>query len=128
LGVPLFATILELSDSYFEKRLRAKGRPSAHSDYYAGEDGEKKKKRGKLFKRYERKMLRLKQESLADGGVGDLTRLEKLQLDTYNLACKYNIFSEFSDEALAQFAAEEAAIAATVDASEFSADQAEANQ
>ena len=116
MGVPLFATILELSDTYLEKRLIAKSRPTATGD--PDEETAKateKPRRGRLFLRIERKMLRLKQESLADGGVGDLTRFEKLQLDAYNLACKYNIFSEFSDESLAHFAAEEAAIAATVE-------------
>lgn len=123
LGVPLFATVLELSDSYFEKRLKAKGRPSSPEEYYAeNSKGSPQTKPKKLFKRYEKKMLRLKQESLADGGIGDLTRFEKFQLETYNLACKYNIFSEFTDESLAQFAAEEAAIAATVEPEKKSED------
>lgn len=119
LGVPLFATVLELSDAYFEKRLKAKGRPSSTEEYYQSdstqEHGNKAQKKSKFFKRYERKMLQLRQEALVDGGIGDLTRLEKLQLETYSLARKYNIFSEFTEESLAQFAAEEAAIAATVD-------------
>ncbi len=124
IGVPLFATVLELSDKYLEKRLRQKGRPSASEEYYTEEAP---KKHGKLYKRYERKMLRLKRESLADGGVGDLTKFEKFQLDTYNLACKYNVFSEFSEESLAQFAAEEAAIAATVEQDRNAAEDSKDN-
>lgn len=117
IGVPLFATILEITDTYLEKRLKKKGRSYATHDYYESnplsqaESGEKKH----LIKRYKNRMIRLKQESLADGGIGDLTRFEKLQLETYNLACKYNIFSEYTEESLAQFAAEEAAIAATIE-------------
>ena len=60
-------------------------------------------------------MLRLKQDNFADGGIGDLTKFEKLQLQTYSMACKFNIFSDFSEESLEQFAAAESAIAATVD-------------
>lgn len=117
IGVPLFATILEITDSYLEKRLKKKGRSYATDDYYESdplsqsEHGKKKR----FINRYKNKMIRLKQESLADGGIGDLTRFEKIQLETYNLACKYNIFSEYTDESLAQFAAEEAAIAATIE-------------
>lgn len=119
MGVPLFATILELSDKFIEKRLKKKGRPSSADEYYPDDETDHKVSRrhhhSKLFKRYKQKMLRLKQEQLADGGIGDLTKFERFQLETYSIACKYNIFSDFSEESLAQFAAAESAIAATVD-------------
>ena len=121
-GVPIFATVLELSEKYFTRRLREKGQPLSTEAYITesvpiNEKTVKKhgrrKERG--LRRYERKMLRLKQEALADGGMGELTRFERFQLDTYTLACKYNIFSENSEENFALFAAEEAAIAATLE-------------
>ena len=111
LGVPLFATVLELSDTYLEKKLRAKGRSTLVEEPKSTEV----KKTSKLFRRFEKKMLRLKQESFADGGLGDLTKFEELQLKAYTLAYKYNIFSGVTEESLAQLEAEEAAIAATVE-------------
>lgn len=110
-GVPLFATVLELSDSYLEKKLQKKGRGSREEE----QKNPEVKKTSKLFRRFERKMLRLKQESYADGGLGDLTKFEELQLKAYSLAYKYNIFSGVTEESLAQLEAEEAAIAATVE-------------
>lgn len=119
LGVPLFATVLELSDKYFEKKLKAKGRPTTTEEYYTSDPLQsaelKPEKKAHFLRRFEKKALRLKQESLADGGIGDLTRFEKFQLETYSLARKYHIFSGYSEESLAQFAAEEAAIAATAE-------------
>ena len=119
LGVPLFATVLELSDKYFEKKLRAKGRPTATEEYYTSDPMKHSDappaKRTQILRRFEKKVMRLKKESLAEGGIGDLTRFEKFQLETYALARKYNIFSGYSEESLAQFAAEETAIAATAE-------------
>lgn len=120
-GVPLFATILELTEKFIQKRLKSKEKSaeSIKSNDEATEQKkeEKRSERKKLgrLKRYEQRMLRLKQEALADGGIGDLTRFERFQLETYNLACKYNIFSENSEENFALFAAEEEAIAAMVE-------------
>ena len=119
-GVPLFATVLEFADKFFDKRLKKKGRlpkeakdMAKDADQASQEQTPKRRKRG--LSKYEKKVLRLKQEALADGSVGDLTRFERFLLDTYNLACKYNIFSEYSDENFALFSAEEAAIAATLE-------------
>ena len=109
LGVPLFATILELVDSYLEKRLRKKGIHSAN--------GEPQQESGGLISRFKRKALRL-QEDAADGGMGDLTRLERLQLSTYELAVKHHIFSETTDDALARFATERAALLEAAEAAE----------
>ena len=118
MGVPLFATILELSDRFLEQKLKAKGRPSDTEQYYqdiSAAKSPRKRKRSTWFARYQKKMLRLKQENFTDGGIGDLTKFEKLQLQTYSMACKFNIFSDFSEESLEQFAAAESAIAATVE-------------
>ena len=118
-GVPLFATVLELSDKHFEKRLRAKGRPTTTDEYYTSNpmkhSATPPAKRTQILRRFEKRIMRLKKETLEEGGMGDLTRFEKFQLETYALARKYNIFSGYSDESLAQFAAEEAAIAATAE-------------
>ena len=119
-GVPIFATVLELSDKFIDRRLRAKGQPTAANADEQAEDHPRRRrgrKRERGLKRYEKRMISLKKEALAEGGIGDLTRFERLQLETYTIACKYNIFSENNEENFALFAAEEAAIAATFDSS-----------
>ena len=94
-------TILELADTYLEKKLKKKGINSVKT--------EETEEPGGLISRFKRKALRL-QENAADGGRGDLTRLERLQLGTYELAVKHHIFSETTDDALTRFAAERTAL------------------
>ena len=101
LGVPLFATVLELSNTYLNKRLRKKG--------IATEEAEAEPAKKGFVSRFKKKAIRLN-ENRADGGEGDLSRLEKLQLETYSLALKYRIFSESSDDALSRYTAEKNAL------------------
>ena len=115
LGVPLFATILELSDTYLEKRLQKKGIPSEKKNTDAEPEGG-------IIKRFKKRAIRLR-ENTTDGGEGDLTRFEKLQLDTYALAIKHHIFSESSDDALARFAAEKAALLNAVETADANVEQ-----
>ena len=124
LGVPLFATILELSNTYLEKRLRKKGIASENITEESAPQSEPQKKG--LISRFKKKALRL-HENRADGGEGDLTRLEKLQLETYSLAVKYHIFSESSDDALSRYTAEKNALLHAVESADKILDREFAN-
>lgn len=107
LGVPLFATILELTGIYLDKRLEAKGLPLSTESYYAQEiiHSEEEPPKG-LLRRFTRKGRNLERYRMYNG-TGDLSRLERIQLDLYALARKNRIFSDSSDdETLAEFAAE----------------------
>ena len=109
LGVPLFATVLELSDAYLNKRLRKKGIVADTSRPQEAHKG--------ILSRFKKKAIRL-HENRADGGEGDLTRLEKLQLETYSLAVKYHIFSESSDDAISRYTAEKNALLQAVESAD----------
>lgn len=106
LGVPLFATVLELTNGFLNKRLKKKGIPISNEE-------EPEEKEG-LFARFKNKSLYL-QKNYTEGGNGDLSRREKFQLDTYSLAVKYHIFSESSDEALSRFLTEKNALLSVLD-------------
>lgn len=121
LGVPIFATVLELSDAYLEKRLRKKGIAATSAPH----DGAGEEQKG-LISRFKKKAIRL-HENRADGGEGDLTRLEKLQLETYSLAVKYHIFSESSDDALSRYTAEKNALLHAAESADKILDQEFAN-
>ena len=120
LGVPLFATVLELSDAYLDKRLRKKGIVETTAD-----GGEEQPRKG-LVSRFKKKAIRL-HGNLADGGEGDLTRLEKLQLEAYSLAVKYHIFSESSDDALSRYTTEKNALLQAVESADKILDREFAN-
>ena len=118
LGVPLVATILELTDYYLNSLLRKKGLPCEADE----KPKEQKKSRqpgsggrlSRLFRHLRRKVLRIP-EPLSDTGTGDLTQFEQFQLQTYALARKYRIFSEPSEEVIARFSSEESALQAAVE-------------
>ena len=112
LGVPLFATVLELANSVMERKLSAKGWKQKREADAAGEA----EKKG-LFSRFKNRVRRL-QKNTYEGGEGDLTKLEKLHLETYALARKYHIFTESSEEALERFAEDRAALIQAMDSVE----------
>ncbi len=119
MGVPLFATVLELTSSYLDKKMEEKGIPNAKK--------EEEPERGGLFARFKRKALRL-QEDVAEGGGGDLSRLEKFQLETYSLAVKYHVFSESSEEALTRFSNEKKVLLNALEATEGEIPNTDASQ
>ncbi len=114
LGVPIFATVIEMTVRDISDRLRAKGFSSATENYYPGDSmvnpsQDVHSNSDKIIKRFERKVLRLqnkKEHHL------QLTRYERLLLSLYNGSRKLKILGELSDENLIQFAAEEAVDAA----------------
>ena len=105
IAVPLFATVMELSGSFLEKRLREKGLP-VETEYYYGKKAESQevetnsanKKKGKRPS---------KKPQAPHMGNGNLTPAELEQLRAYSLAVKHNILENHkSKEAFSAFAAE----------------------
>ena len=111
LGVPLFATVLELTGDYLDSRLKKKGLSTATEDYYMPElGGEEATPEKNVFEKMQER-ISLRRQAATSGGNGMLNTLEHFQLETYELAKKHNLFSEEDDELLMEFAAEEAALA-----------------
>lgn len=110
LGVPLFATVLTLTDERLENKLRAKGLSSETENYYPPDspldpvDG-MQSRTDKIVRRAEKNYLRLRKKS-ARGEV--LTARERFQRQFYLLGRKLHIIPELSDTTLVQFSAEEA--------------------
>ncbi len=114
LGVPLFATLIELCETYTVERLQKKGLPSGLANYYANDAMIDPVKNAastadKLVQRFERKSL-LVSEKQEKGEP--LTRREAMRLRFYKIAHKYHFFAEMSDETHARLSAEQAATAA----------------
>ena len=86
LGVPLFATIIELTNEFLNKRLTAKGLPTDTEDDLTEE---KKKPR------------RPKTVVNLTNGQGALTEEEKAHLLAFSLATKYDLYAPQSDTTLA---------------------------
>lgn len=107
-GVPLFATVLELLKIWISRRLSEKGLPNETESYYARDalSGTPESARGV---RSRRKRKRTGQEMPdVTGGIGILSRAERLRLGTFSLAARHGLFADPSDEALEQFSADAA--------------------
>lgn len=103
LGVPLFATIMELSTSILDARLRKKGLPVDTAHYASDTIQEETEEKQPFFRR----LFAARHTSKAESGRSSaLTDAEKLQIETYAIARRNRIFSENSAEAMAQFKAE----------------------
>ncbi len=110
LGVPLFATALDLLDTFLEDRLRARGLPSATENYYPANspvDPATDMQSGseKNLRRMERKVLHLR-ILIARGEK--ISAWDRFVLRLYERARKLSVIPEISAEALAQFAIDEA--------------------
>ncbi len=105
LGVPLFATVLELTSDYLDKRLQEKGLPNDTESYYDNLPATPEKEHGGFFGRRQRKKeLRLREESIGGGGI--LSEFERRSLNGYRLMQKYRALEE-CPAALPQGLAEE---------------------
>ena len=107
LGVPLFATVLELSDLYIAERLQKKGLPSGLESYYpAGTDVDPVKdismSTNKTILKLERKVIAIRKK-LAENPSVKLTKKENFHLKLYELAYRFHIISDDSDETYRQF-------------------------
>lgn len=110
IGVPLFATVLDLLDTFSKDRLRAKGLPTTTENYYPpdspldpGTDMQSGSERS--LRKWESKVLRLRNLQ-ADGKK--LSAGDRLLIWFYEKGRKLSVIPKISAEALAQFAAEEA--------------------
>ncbi len=101
LGVPFFATIIELTNEFLNKRLEAKGLPTEIE-----EEAERKKK-PKFVK---------EKISLSDG-CGPLTAQERTRLLAFSLANKYDLYSTPGNATVAACVGEY--LAATTPEAEF---------
>lgn len=100
-GVPLFATVLELTDKYLNKKLKAKGLPTDIE-----ENEQSKNAAQKIQNR--------------DGGKGSLTETERKKLSAFALAIRHRVLSNPEEAALSSFAKEYAQATGT---SETDADE-----
>ena len=110
LGVPLFATVLDLLDSFLQDRLRARGLPSATENYYPPNSPldpalDMQSGSEKSLRRFEGKVLHLR--ILQERGE-KLSAWNRFLMWVYGKARKLSVIPDVSAEALAQFAVEEA--------------------
>ena len=105
LGVPLFATVLELTDTYVVERLQKKGLPSSLEAYYAAGvdvDAFKDDNSDKAIHRLEKKVLAIRRKQ-EDDPTAPLSRKDRFHLKLYAAAYKLHILSDVSDETYRQF-------------------------
>lgn len=112
-GVPLFATILEISESIFKSKLQKKGLPSALESYYSPDAVINPSKMGnegsdKLVQRLERSCFRI-QKRLSDDSSAKPTRKERITLNLYRLGSKFHLFTPANEEQIIRYSAEYAA-------------------
>ena len=111
-AVPLFATIIELSKLWMDKRLAAKGLSDDLDDYYAEDAHPAPSVEEEKPQEYVSPEVAYTATSPAARN-GNLSELEQLQLRTYALAKKHRALQTLSDEELIAFATEATAVSAT---------------
>ena len=106
IGVPLFATVIELGKILLDRKLDKKGLSGDLDTYYPEET------RAMLSEEPEEDEPHPEEPTVyaTASPVGNLTDPELTQLRIYALARKHHIFTDLSDEALAEFAEESAAL------------------
>ena len=117
-GVPLFATVLELLKISIGKRLAAKGLSDETESYYAPDAyvGTPESARGIRPRRKRTNAEKTAESAGVTTGAGRLSRTERLNLGTLSLAMRHGLFRDPSDEALEAFAADEAQFLAKINA------------
>jgi len=81
IGVPLFATVLELTGRYLDKKLKEKGLSTETNDYYIPDGGEPTL--SELSEGTDKKTTHAVEEVQIHGGCGDLSDEERLSLLNY---------------------------------------------
>lgn len=102
LAVPLFATVLELSDLYIAERLQKKGLPSGLESYYpAGVDIDPVKdvrsSSNKTIDKLEKRVLSIQKKQKENPEI-ELSRKDRISIKLYELAYKFHVLSDVSDE------------------------------
>ncbi len=101
LGVPLFATVLELTNRGLDKRLAKKGLPTLTDSYYAqtmseDETGEPMPTNLPATETAEAPPHRFSMP--AEGGVGDVSELECFALNAYDAARRLGLLDETNED------------------------------
>ena len=104
-AVPLFATIIELSKLWLDKRLEEKGLSGDLDDYYAEDAIPDTAAEVEKSSEYISPEIGYTATAPSEQ-KGNLTELEQLQLRTYALAKKHHALQTLSDEELIAFATE----------------------
>lgn len=120
-GVPLFATILQLGEEIITKKLQKQGLPSGLANYYDNDAVVDPIKNAhittdKSAQRFEKEALRIRK--MNENGE-KLNRREQFTLLLYHSALKYRLLSEMTDETHARYSAEQAAKDAEQEADEY---------
>lgn len=102
-GVPLFATVLELLKIWIRNRLAQKGLPDEMESYYARDSFSETPDSAKGTRK--KKGVRTRPQADASA-CGTLAPLDRLRLGTYALALRHGVFTDPSDSALEAFAAD----------------------
>ena len=117
-GVPLFATILEMTDSFVVTRLQKKGMPSGLENYYAGDTMVDPVKNAhpttdKTARYLLKKSMRIRKKQ--EEGL-PLRKTEQLLLAFYSFLQRLRLITEMSDGAQVAFASETAIHSAETEA------------
>ncbi|HBF15677.1 MAG TPA: hypothetical protein DDW30_08395 [Clostridiales bacterium] len=110
LGVPLFATVLMLTEERLTRRLRSRGLSSATENYYPADSlidpaADTESRSDRLVRRLEKRYLRI---LIKEKNREELTRRERIQKRIYRTGRKLHLLPALSDSVLVQFAVEEA--------------------
>ena len=110
LGVPLFATVLMLTEERLTRRLRSRGLSSATENYYPADSlidpaADAESRSDRLVRRLEKSYLRI---LIKERNHDKLTRRECFRKRIYLTGRKLRLLPELSDSVLVQFSVEEA--------------------
>lgn len=102
LGVPLFATVLELTDRYLEARLRKKGLPTKTDNYYGTQaESTQHAHKNTTKSHHHRRHTVVAGAAVTEGGKGLLTEQERTALQTYRLLRQNGITAKTPEEDIA---------------------------
>ncbi len=126
IGVPLFATVLELLDYWLDSRLKARNLPNNTESYYSPTAVAQQSESAFERRRKKSQQKREERNATEESGSGDLSFGERVRLKTYQTAKKYHLFSNVSEEDLQSFLEEESKALHESSPEKAEADSAEA--
>lgn len=109
-GVPLFATVLELTSDYLDNRLKKKGLYYDEQTVPIGSSVSSGEQEPSLIQQIRMRELDDNGND-PDGGTGDLSTIERFRLNTYALLHKYHISTKHDEPIPEDFIEEEAELA-----------------
>ena len=104
------AGAVRLLDYWLERRLASRGLPNELENYYSPDTVGRKTESAIDRRRRKRAEKRKNHLASEDTGSGDLNLRERVRLRTYQIARKYHVFSDGTEEDLAAFLEEEKAM------------------